>query len=95
MLEVMFAFGLFMVICMSILPFLTTLYQERLTLEEEVQVLYRLEEAVQRYMLGVESGSDLEKSVKKYEVRDQVVKFCSSWTGTNGRDYEHCLLAAK
>lgn len=84
---------------MSILPLLTAIYKERMTLQEEVQALYTIEETMNRHILGMKASeqslSQPSIFVKEEAISEHVTRFCSSWTGTNGRTYEHCFPAAK
>lgn len=86
-----------LLVCASILPLLTIVYQERTTIQEEARVLFKLEEVAQQYMSDSTEPAFIHSGVpvKKEEVKDGLMRFCSRWTGTNGRTYEHCLLAAR
>src|SRR5690625_3155932 len=91
--EVLFAFTFFIFICATILPIVTHLYKERVTLNEKRNVLYTLEEEVQSYAVGLRMTSS--ENVVYTSVNENVTKLCLKWLGTNGREYEHCLLAPK
>ncbi len=84
-----------MMVSASILPILIVIYQERLTIQEEAKVLNRLEEETQRYMTNSSKSVFINNdiSVTTEEVRQGLMRFCSTWIGANGREYEYCLLA--
>ncbi|MCM3715280.1 hypothetical protein M3202_14420 [Alkalihalobacillus oceani] len=92
--EVMFALSFLVVISGTFLPLLAVVYQERLTVEEEVKALEALEAETYHYLTGT-AGQKRDPSIRREDTGGGLIKFCSQWTGVNGRDYEKCLYAAR
>lgn len=81
----------------TIVPMLGGVYLERLTIREEVRALTLVEQSVQEFVID---GVPRTKSVNQYVVhseiiKDGMVKTCVFWHGSNGREYERCLLGTK
>src|SRR5690625_3608955 len=91
--EVVFAFSFFILISATVLPIVTYIYKERVTLEEKRDVLFTLEEEVRSFIVG--NDNEGTENVTRTEINENVMQFCLQWLGSNGREYEHCLLAAK
>lgn len=69
-----------------------TIYEERIAIEEELQYLYRIDEARQRYVFGIPVADE---AIRVIEQRNGVVKLCMKWIGRNDRAYERCLFAKR
>ncbi|WP_227938535.1 hypothetical protein [Alkalihalobacillus deserti] len=90
------ALSLLVLFSATVVPLLTIVYSERVTIREEVRALTILEDSVLEFVVDGVPGL---KSINQYEissdiVKDGIVNTCCTWVGSNGREYEHCLLAA-
>lgn len=90
----MFALSFLVVISGAFLPLLTVVYQERLTVEEEVKALEALEAETYHYLTET-APQESDLLITREHAGSGLIKFCSQWTGVNGRDYEKCLYAAR
>ncbi|MFD2510551.1 hypothetical protein [Halalkalibacter alkalisediminis] len=79
----------------TVVPMLSVVYLERVTIREELKALTLVEESIHEFLID---GVPRFKGIDAFEIRSEIVssgivKTCSNWIGSNGREYEHCLLA--
>lgn len=63
-------------------------------MEEEVKALEALEAEMYHYLAGL-APQESDYLITREHAGGGLIKFCSQWTGVNGRDYEKCLYAAR
>jgi type II secretory pathway pseudopilin PulG len=95
LIEVLSAITLLMLFSASIFPLLTIIYQERVSIQEEENVLHKLEETLHHYVSASSMSNNDGIVIRKETVDGDLVRFCAEWVATNGRVYERCLLASK
>jgi hypothetical protein len=91
--------ALFLLVLFSatVVPLISIVYVERMTIKEEMKQLGYLEEKIHDYLVDrIRPEKNFEQVESREEfVKAGVIRKCSTWTGSNGRVYEHCLHAAK
>lgn len=87
---------------MTLLPIITTVYEERASIREEQQALFLLDQAITDWIYH--ENYFQEKEVKEGEViytlsllkkDESYLKGCIRWKATNQRNYERCESGKK
>ncbi|KGA95909.1 hypothetical protein AJ85_09480 [Alkalihalobacillus alcalophilus ATCC 27647 = CGMCC 1.3604] len=96
LIEVLLSFTLLNLISLMLVPVIIQLQQERLTLYEQEEALYILEEGIHHFMLEQPIPA-LKNQLFEQRINEEVreIEYCLQWQASNNKLYQSCLYAKR
>ncbi|WP_413379747.1 prepilin-type N-terminal cleavage/methylation domain-containing protein [Alkalihalobacillus sp. 1P02AB] len=96
LIEVLLSFSLLNLISLMLVPVIIELQQERLTLREQEEALYILEEGIHHFMLE-QPIPELKNKQFEQSINEDMgeIEYCLQWQASNHKLYQSCLYAKR
>ncbi|MBU8908981.1 competence type IV pilus minor pilin ComGE [Desertibacillus haloalkaliphilus] len=103
LIEVMVALSILAVLAMTIVPTLTIVYGERVTIREQQQALSLIDDRLQIWLYDRYNSVNAEEvdvngtlyDLQSKTIAHETLQVCVTWHGSNNRSYERCGYAKK